>query len=186
MVQQPHICAMCVRESIVRLRVVALALVVAAHASAAQATFRRADVDSAGQLRIMLSNDRVIRPSKDSGQVGVEQVALSRDHRTVGWAALYPNCCTSYPIPLELVLLRSTGARTVIRGDLPVWQWGFAADGKSVVIREAPVHGAAPAVYERRDIRTGHVIATVTVDSTARAPATLPEWARVAMPRRAP
>src|SRR5829696_4909953 len=142
------------------LLVVVVALALRTHTSSAQRTYRRADIDSSGELRIVLSTNRVIRPSKDSNQVAFDQVTMSADHRIVGWVALYPNCCTSYPIPLRLVLLRADGGRTVIGNDLPIWQWAFAADGRSVAIRQAPVHGAAPMYYERRDIRTGRVIAT--------------------------
>jgi hypothetical protein len=164
--------------------VISFALAMGAHASPAQRTFRTADVDAAGQLRIMRSNRQVIRPAADSGQVGFEQAALSADHRTVGWLALYPNCCTSYPIPLALVLLRTDGRRTVIRNDLPIWQWAFVGDGRSVVIRQAPVHGAAPTFYERRDVRTGRVLATAHADTSA--PEALPAWVRGAMRKRMP
>lgn len=161
--------------------VVGVALALGTRASSAQSTYRRADIDAAGQLRIVLTNAHVIRPPKDSDQVAFEQVAMSADHRLVGWVALYPNCCTTYPIPLKLVLLRSGGGRTVISNELPIWQWAFAADGKSVVIRQAPVHGVAPTFYEQRDTRTGRVLATAETDSTTPATA-LPAWARGAMP----
>ena len=154
-----------------------------AHASSAQGTFRKADVDATGQLRIVLSNARVIRPAADSDQVGFEQVALSADRRIVGWVALHPNCCTSYPIPLTLVLLRTDGRRTVIGDGLPIWQWTFTADARSVVIRRAPVHGAAPTLYERRDVRTGRVLATAQTNTPA--PVALPEWVPDAMQQRA-
>ena|SRR5215204_5273168 len=167
------------------LLIVGVALALGSHTSSAQRTYRRAHVDSMGQLRIMLSNNRVIRPSKDSGQVGFEQVTMSADRRTVGWVALYPNCCTSYSIPLRLVLLRADGGRTVISNELPIWQWAFAADGRTVAIRQAPVHGAAETSYERRDIRTGRLLATAQSDS-ATPPSALPVWARQAMPKRGP
>jgi hypothetical protein len=170
-----------VRNSAVLIVCVALAL--GRRTGSAQATIRRADIDSTGQLRIVLADNRVISPPKDSDQVAFEQLALSADHRVVGWVARYPNCCTTYAVPLKLVLLRAGGGRTVIGNELPIWQWAFAADGRSVVIRQAPVHGAAPTSYERRDIRTGRVIATALADSsTRRAP---PAWVRIAMPRPA-
>lgn len=158
---------------------VALALVT--RPSVAQTTFRHVAIDSLGQLRIVLSSHRVARPRKDSDQVAFEQVALAADHRTVGWVALYPNCCTSYPIPLKLVLLRADGRRTVIGNELPIWQWAFAADGRNVVLRQAPVHGTSPMSYELRAIGTGRLIAAAQMDSATRT--TLPKWARAAMPR---
>lgn len=159
------------------------AVFVFARETAAQRTIQQANVDSMGRVRIVLSDKRVISPPQDSGQVGVEQLAVSTDRRIVGWLALYPNCCTTYPIPLELVLLRAGGGRTVIANASPIWQWAFTADGRSVVIRQAPVHGPAPMYLERRDIRTGRVTATATVDSSTRS---VPVWARRAMPAQAP
>jgi hypothetical protein len=158
-----------------------LAFALTAHNAPAQATFAGATIDSTGQLRVRLAN-RIIQPAKDSDQVAFEQVALSADHRVVGWVALHPNCCTSYPIPLRLVLLRADGRRTVIGNELPIWQWGFASDGRSVVIRQSPVHGAAPSHYERRDVLTGRVLATAEADSSTLAK--LPAWAQSAMPRQ--
>jgi hypothetical protein len=92
------------------LLIVGVALALGARTSSAQRTYRQANVDSTGQLRIVLSTNRVIRPSKDSGQAGFEQVTMSADHRIVGWVALYPNCCTSYAIPAQTRL--APGRRT--------------------------------------------------------------------------
>lgn len=159
------------------------AVFVFARESAAQRTIQQADVDSSGRVRIVLSDKRVISPPRDSDQVAVEQLAVSTDRQIVGWLVLYPNCCTTYPIPLKLVLLRAGGGRTVIGNASPIWQWAFAADGRGVVIRQAPVHGPAPMYFERRDIRTGRVTATATVDSSTRS---VPAWTRRAMPTQAP
>jgi hypothetical protein len=160
------------------------ALALGTRTASAQPTYRRADVDSTGQLRILLSNARVIQPPRDSGQVSFGQAALSADHRIVGWVALYPNCCTSYPIPLELVLLRLDGRRTVISNSLPIWQWAFARDGRNVVIRQGPVHGAAPLHYELRDLRTGRWKATAQIPTNSGRRTALPQWVRDAMPTR--
>ena len=145
-------------------------------------TFRRAAIDSTGELRIALSTGGLLRPARDSEQVGFEQPAIAKDGRTVGWLARYPNCCTSYPIPLTLVLLRAGGGRTVIGNALPIWQWAFAADARRVVIRQAPVHGDAPEHYELLDIRTGRVIATAERDAANSA--TLPRWAEAVKAKR--
>jgi hypothetical protein len=161
--------------------VIVVAVALTTHTSSAQRTFRQADIDSIGQLRIVLSDNHVIWPPKDSNQVAFEQVALSADHRIVGWLALYPNCCTSYPIPLKLVLLRLDGSHTTIRTELPIWQWAFAVDGRNVVLRQAPVHGGAIKYYELREIRTGRVVAAAETDSASLT--ALPTWVRAAMPR---
>ena len=158
-----------------------IALAFGARPGFARQTVRRADIDSSGQLRIVLSDKRVISPPKDSDQVGFEQLLISPDRRVVGWVARYPNCCTTYAIPLKLVLLRADGGRSVISNDMPIWQWAFAVDGRNVVIQQAPVHGAAPTSYERRDIRTGRVTAAAQADSSA--DRGLPAWTRAAQSR---
>ena len=33
-------------------------------------------------------------------------IKIAEDGRTVGWTVLYDNCCTSYPIPLLLVIYK--------------------------------------------------------------------------------
>ena len=154
--------------------VLCAALLLRTTPSSAQRTIRQAVLDSTGgRLRVVLSNHRVIEPPRDSDQVGFAQVAISADHRVVGWVSLDTNCCTSYPIPLELVLLSATGRRTVIRNALPIWEWSFAPGGQNVVIRQRPVHGDAPETYELHDIGTGRLLASATADSTP-----LPSWIR--------
>jgi hypothetical protein len=164
--------------------VASAALLLGTRTAWAQARFRQADLDSTGQLRIVLSTNKILRPPRDSNQVAFGQVALSGDRRTVGWVALYANCCTSYPIPLELVLLGPDGHRTVFSNGSPIWQWSFSANGRNVVIRQAPVHGDAPEHYELHEIATGRLIATAERDRSR--PGALPEWARAAAPRQAP
>lgn len=142
----------------------------------AQQTYRRADVDSSGQLRIIVAGGRTIRPPTDRGQVDVGQIAISPDRRTVGWVALYSNEGPTYPIPLELVLLTAGTARTVVGNGLPIWQWAFSADGRRVVLRQAPLHGAAPAHYELREILTGGLVSSF--DAEAAPSRALPRWVR--------
>jgi hypothetical protein len=153
-----------------------LALFVASRESAAQQTYRRAHVDSSGQLRIVTASGREIRPPKDSDQVGVEQVAISADRRAVGWLALHPNCCTTYPIPLELVVLTSARTRTFTGDGQAIWQWAFSADSRRVSYRQGPVHGPATPHFELRDIRTGRLVSSFDGDSTEVRAA--PAWVR--------
>lgn len=154
--------------------VLSAALLLRVASSSAQTTIRRTVLDSTrGRLRIVLSDNRVIEPPKDSDQVGFTQVAISPDHRFVGWVALDRNCCTTYPIPLELVLLTAAGHRTVIENALPIWEWSFEAGGQNVVIRQAPIHGDTPVTYELHDITTGRLLASATADSRPQ-----PSWTR--------
>ena len=99
--------------------IVCIAMSLAGTRSSAQQTYRRADVDTLGQLHIITASGSQIDPRKDSDQVAFDQVAISDDHRSVGWVAMYPNCCTSYPIPLELVVLTDGTTRTYTGNGLP-------------------------------------------------------------------
>ena len=156
--------------------VLCVAAALAGRESVAQQIYRRADVDSTDQLRIVLSDGRTIRPPKDSDQVAFGQVAISPDRRTVGWVALFRNSDTTYPIPLTLVLLTAGAERTVVSNGLPIWQWSFLADGRKVAIRQSPVHGAAPDHYELRDIQTGSLVSSFDADSAHAGD--IPAWAR--------
>jgi hypothetical protein len=103
--------------------------------------YESAVVDAKGQLRIATADGREILPAKEGDQVGFESVLISPDKKAVGWTALFPNCCTSYPIPLYLVLY-SGGKVTKLEGSgLPVWQWRFLSGGKEVAFEQETVHG---------------------------------------------
>ena len=121
--------------------------------------YLQASVDQTGQLRIVTKDGREIVPKKETEQVGFDKVAISNDGQSVGWVALYPNCCTSYPIPLKLMIYSSGRLRTFTGRGLPLWLWGFQADGKQVAFEQETVHGSLGIHYELRDVTTGRLIA---------------------------
>jgi len=131
---------------------------------AATETYEQANIDANGQLRIVTATGKVIRPRRlparpnIGDQVGFDKVAISPDRRVVGWLALYPNCCTSYPIPLALVLYSNGKTRTFKGNELPVWRWRFEADGKQVAFEQETVHGGIGVHYELRDALTGRLV----------------------------
>jgi non-ribosomal peptide synthetase component F len=142
----------------------------------AQQTYARVNLDSARQLRIVTSRGRRITPRKRGNQVAFAQPHISADHKSVGWLAVHPNDGTTYPIPLELVVL-SNGREHVFGDDgLATWAWAFTPDGKRVVFEQGPVHGQHRA-FEQRDMRTGRRIAAFDTDSVV--VKRLPRWARV-------
>jgi hypothetical protein len=126
---------------------------------AAEDIYVQAGIDQAGQLRIVIKNGREIVPKKDAEQVAFDKPAISQDGRAVGWVALYPNCCTSYPIPMKLMVLSNGRVRTFTGGGLPVWQWSFQNGGKRVAFEQETVHGGLGIHYELRDVATGRLIA---------------------------
>jgi len=86
-------------------------LALAAPCSAAD-LYLQTSVDQAGHLYIVTKDGREIVLKKDASQVGFDKAAISEDGRSVGWVALYPNCCTSYPIPLKLMVYSNGRLRT--------------------------------------------------------------------------
>ena len=130
-------------------------LVFAASPARTQPIYRRADVDTAGRLRVTTSSGVTITPRMDSDQVGVAAPAVSLDGRSVGWLALYSNPYTSYPIPLVLVVRASARERRFHGIDLPIRQWAFLDRGRRVALSQAPLHGAVTTHYELYDVDTG-------------------------------
>jgi hypothetical protein len=123
-----------------------------------------ASVDKAGALRIVTTTGQVIVPEPEAErefigkQVGYEHIQISTDRQAVGWVALFPNCCTSYPIPLALVVYSDGMKRSYTGNDLPVWRWRFMAGGSQVAFRQEAVHGGLGVNYELRDVRTGDLV----------------------------
>jgi len=142
-------------------RLVLLCAAVAAVASPAFAADRYvgASVDEAGSLRIRTSDGRTIVQPKEAGQVGFDKAAISPDGGSVGWLALFPNCCTSYPIPLKLVVYSAGKLRTFAGSGLPVWRWQFTSGGKQIAFEQETVHGGIGVHYELRDVASGRRVA---------------------------
>ena len=168
-------------RSLRRLVVVLVSFVMIAPRAEAQTTYRRAVIDTSGQLRLTTSAGKSIVPPKDSGQVGFQSAIISDDRRSVGWLALYPNCCTTYPIPQKLVV-RTPGRVRVFDGSgFPIWRWAFIDDAKLIAYRQAPVHGDAPAHYELRDLDTGKLVDEfdAPVSDSSATQRKLPLWVRL-------
>jgi len=128
-------------------------------APAAAETYVRAIVDASGQLRILTNGRRQIVPKKEPEQVAFDLAQISPDGQTVGWLEMYPNCCTSYPIPLALVIYANGKLRKFTGSGLPVWRWRFEAQGKQVAFEQETVHGGMGVHYELHDVKTGRLLA---------------------------
>ena len=131
-------------------------------------------IDAQGQLHIVTANQRDITPARAPDQVGFDQPAISADGTTVGWLALYPNCCTSYPIPLALVIYRDGKVRHTFGERFPVWKWRFEANGTQVAFAQETVHGHLGVHFELRDVESGQLIAAHDGDPLPDAP----QWIR--------
>ena len=88
---------------------------------------------------------RITAPYTMGEQVGFDNVQISPDGRLVGWTVLTPNCCTSYPLPDELVIHDGVRiVRVVGPATPPIFAWAFAADGEHLVVRQEFAHGDGP------------------------------------------
>src|SRR5258705_1691297 len=139
-----------------------------------------ATVDDQGVLRILTKGGREIVPIKEPEQVGFSKPQISEDGRVVGWLAEFPNCCTSYPIPLKLVIYSNDRVHTLTGIGLAVSRWAFQAGGKRVAFEQETVHGGLGVHYELRDVATGGLIAEygpkIGPDNRALPDQHVPKW----------
>ena len=128
----------------------------------------------ADAVLVTMRDHRQLVVAKDAEQVGLEQAAVSSDQSAVGWLATYPNCCTSYPIPLKLVIYARGKVRTFSGNGLPVWRWCFDATGKQLAFEQETVHGGIGVHYELRDVASGRLLAEYNPDPDV--PGEPPRW----------
>jgi hypothetical protein len=139
-----------------------------------------ATVDDQGVLRLLTKGGREIVPTKEPEQVGFSKPQISKDGRVVGWLAEFPNCCTSYPIPLKLVIYSNYRVHELTGIGLVISRWAFQAGGKRVAFERETVHGGLGLHYELRDVATGRLIAEyspkVGPDNQALPDQHVPKW----------
>jgi hypothetical protein len=154
--------------------------------ASAQERYVAASVDKSGALRIETAAGLVVVPEREperefiGKQVGYDDIQISTNGLAVGWLALYPNCCTSYPIPLALVVYSNGNKRSYTGTGLPVWKWRFMAAGTQIAFRQETVHGGLGVNYELRNVLNGELVARyspeVGPDNQPLAGQQLPEW----------
>ena len=160
----------------------AIGLLLVALPALAAEHYRAADVQRDGRLRLTTTRGAIRWAPRDTHATPEPQSAFaqaqgSADGRTVGWLALYPGCCQSYPLPLALVLYRDgRQVRALTGAGMPIWHWHFVDGGREVAFVQRPSHGAAPDHYELRDVASGRLRAQLDLADGDRAP--LPHWAR--------
>lgn len=103
----------------------------------------------------------VAAPYTLADQVGFSDAKISPDGRYAGWTAQMPNCCASYPLPVELVV--HDGLRVVrIVGPTapPIFAWAFAADGATLILRQEFPHGDGPRFLSQVRLSDGKLLAS--------------------------
>ena len=159
--------------------VVALVTVAGLAQAATDESIENAWIAPGGRVQVQVGG-KTMNLAQEPSQVSARALAISPDRQAVGWLVEAPNCCTSYPIPLTLMLLRP-GAKAMRLGanGLAIWGWAFRAGGAQVAFYTGPVHGDYIPNYQLHDVRTGRLIDTWIGREQRQAP----EWARGLKPR---
>lgn len=113
--------------------------------------------DDGTALRYETSDGRTVAVKPLVDQVGFTQARLSADRKRLGWVALFPNCCTSYPAPLKLVVSSENGSIVSFSGSQAIFKWCFARGSKAVVFRQEALHGPAFATYTLGRLKDGKI-----------------------------
>lgn len=111
--------------------------------------------------------------------VGFSGVQLAEDRQTIGWTINVENCCTSYSIPVSLVIFRHRQILHTFDLGQMVWSWMFIKGGDRVAVVSGPTHGPEIGDYCLYNARTGKLIAEVWGDEDTQAlKPNAPQWAK--------
>jgi hypothetical protein len=123
---------------------------------------------------VVSSDGREVVVPKERDQQGAEEIQLSDDHKTVGWLVEYPNCCTSYPIPMTVVLYRDGRIIRRLENGRAIFRWAFLKGEKQVAYFSDTVHSNLAPECVLVDVATGK-----TVESWKRDEGPLPAWTKI-------
>jgi hypothetical protein len=141
-------------------------------------SFVGATLSADGASLVIRTVDESFSASKtEEEQQGYAQPQVSGDGRFVGWVALEAACCTSYPLPITLVLLRADRSLVRFEEGLPIWAWKFEKGG-TVAFRQRTTHGTSTITYKLIRIRDRKLIGQYecfSEDASSETPR-VPEW----------
>ena len=126
-------------------------------------TYQSAVINTTGGLVITTSDQRTIVVPKEGEQSAFSKPVVSSARTAVGAQAQFPNCCTSYDIPLQLVIYSNGKVHRFAGIGLPIFQWHFADGGTRVAYGQEPVHFGCSIHYELRDIQSERLIDSADV-----------------------
>jgi hypothetical protein len=152
-------------------------------------TYDSASVNARGELAIVRADGRRIVVRRAAGQTEFATPAISSANTAVGAQAMFGNCCTSYDIPMQLVVYSHGRVHRFKGVDLPIFQWAFADSGTRVAYGQEPVHFGCFVHYELRDIASERLIERADVpepcgENTNPAPVKIPGWVLMLTSRR--
>jgi hypothetical protein len=109
-------------------------------------------------LNIHTDSINISIPRAEPTHKGFSNPSVSSDGHIVGWLELHSNCCTSYPIPLSLVIFAQDKIIQRFQEGLPIWGWSFEQGNSAVAYRQRPTHGNAMVEYKLRRVRDGKLL----------------------------
>lgn len=121
-------------------------------------SYDSARVDDAGNLVITKAGNQTIVIRREGEQTSFSAPKISSARTAVAAQAMFPNCCTSYDIPLELVVYGSGKVHRFKGIGLPIFEWGFVNGGTRVAFGQTTVHFGCETHYELREIASERLI----------------------------
>jgi len=115
-------------------------------------------IGSDGIVHILHSGGVEFIAPKEKEQVSTGSSSIADDKSAAGWLVFYENCCTSYPIPLGLLVYRPGRPLRRFGDGMFIVDWSFLPGGKQVAFYTNTVHGDFAPHYELHDIETGRLI----------------------------
>ena len=123
-------------------------------------TYAGIETSDAGDRFIVRTDGSKIPLPQFRYQVEIENMRVSSDGKRVGWLVDMPFCCTSYPVPMFLVIFKGGAIERVIEQGQCIFDWAFVRDGTAVSYYQSTLHGTDYKGFTLRDIRTDEVLAT--------------------------
>jgi hypothetical protein len=144
-------------------------------------TYESASLGGDGSLIITTAGGKTITIPREGEQSSFSPPVMSSSRAAVGAQALFPNCCTSYDIPLELVIYRNGSVRRFRGIGLPIFKWHFADAGGRVAFGQEPVHFGCEIHYELREIDSGRLLDSADIPQACGQipnprPLKIPKW----------
>lgn len=126
---------------------------------------------SGGTVHIVLDDGTDVLPPTDKDQIGGSSASITKDRRAAIWLADYGNCCTSYPLSMELIVYKPGKPLQKFKGDSRgIFNWQFVAEGRQFAFFQDVAHGPGNPHCELRDVETGRLISKWDGEITQKSP----------------
>jgi len=155
-----------------RLRLCVLIVITCAVTAQAQ-EIERAISCPRGTVQVVFKNGKNTTVAEERDQVDHGEFIASRDGHAVGWTEMFPNCCTSYPIPLVVTIYRNGHVRR-FRSGMMIYQWQFWKDGVQIAFCSGTVHSDRGVTCELHDVASRRTLASFEGMPNDQSP----DWAR--------